>query len=87
MHRFELDGSPNCPTCSDIPEDLEHVMVCCARFEMERQNLNQAVDRGVSPVKFVAGVLKSNDLFTVSSGIIKMQELLKKESRKEQNET
>lgn len=44
---FGFTDSPNCPVCSDTPEDVGHVMFHYPK--MERRNLNQALEKKDEP--------------------------------------
>lgn len=57
LHSFELDRSPNCPSCDGSPENPEHDFFHCLRFLEERKSLEKTFRGTVAPESLVEKML------------------------------
>lgn len=57
LHSFELDSSPNCPSCGGSPENPEYDFFHCLRFVEERKSLEKTFGGTVAPESLVEKML------------------------------
>lgn len=64
LFRFGHDGAPECPTCQDREEDVEHVFFHCTRFADGRGKLQKILGVVLSPENMVAHMLEKVENWT-----------------------
>ena len=67
LFKCRNDDSPTCPSCSDIPEDVEHVFFHCSRFHVQREALQTALGETPTPENLVQHMLESEDMWNAVS--------------------
>lgn len=59
LHKFKHEDFPECPTCTGVNEDVEHVFFACPRFSMSRSTWETALGRRILPENLVEAMLSS----------------------------
>ena len=61
LHKFGHDSSPECPACTGVEEDVEHVFFHCPRFLEDRETLERALGERPSRDSIVSLMLESEE--------------------------
>lgn len=59
LHKFKHDDSPECPTCTGLNEDAEHVFFVCPRYANARDKWEALLGAKTRPENMVAAMLHS----------------------------
>lgn len=60
LHRFKLDDNEDCPTCN-VAENAEHVFFTCPRYNNERDQLQEHLNKRITPDNIVNIMLNAAD--------------------------
>jgi len=82
LYKFKYEESPECPTCSGVEEDAEHVFFVCPRFDGRRRVLVAAVGKEIMLETLIVLMLSSGAVWEAVSPFV--AEVLKDLRREEQ---
>ena len=89
LYKYKYEDSPECPSCTGLEEDAEHVFFACQRFEMLRKDLGDVIGVAVTPDNIVEIMLSSEEAWMeVTTFATKvLQALRSEEQRRKKQET
>ena len=61
LYKNKYEDSPECPTCSGLEDNAEHVLFACSRFNGYRCELEATLEQSVKPETLVELKLSSNE--------------------------
>ena len=61
LYKYKYEDSPECPTCSGLEENAEHVFFACSRFNGYRSELEATLEQSIKLETLVEVVLSSNE--------------------------
>ena len=61
LYKFKYEDSWECPTCSGLKENAEHVVFACSRFNAHRCELEATLEQSIKPETLVEVMLSSNE--------------------------
>ena len=61
LYKHEYKDSPECPTCSGLEENAEHVFFACSRFNAYPCELEATLEQSIKPETLVEVMLSSNE--------------------------
>ena len=61
LYKHKYEDSPECPTCSGLEENAEHVFFACSRFNGYRCELGATLEQSIKPETLVEVMLSSNE--------------------------
>jgi hypothetical protein len=70
LFKYKHVETPYCLYCKEMPENAEHVLMQCVRFDRERSALEQNVGEPITPHGLVQYMLRSQENWDVVNGIV-----------------
>lgn len=83
LYKYKYEDSPECPTCSEVNEDAEHVFFHCPRYQTYRAALEQTLGRRITAETLVEAMLTTEVAWmAVTKFATEVTQDLRREERK-----